>query len=418
MTPALLALLAAAAGPRTLTLDEALARARSHPQISAARAAVEGASARAAEARAGFLPSAAATADATAATDNAIPARASDPRPNVSDVLHPSLTATLTLSQPIWDFGRTLGTFRSARLSERAAEADLAAAVDETAFEVRTAYYGALAAEALLVAADETVRQMQKHVSFAEESFAVGRRTRFDVTRARVELASARIARIQALNGVALARAALSAAIGEPIADAVLAPAEERPDDPLPDRAIAEALARRPELAALDRRIAAQLELVGAAKATFLPVLGASGQVAWSAPDVPLVRNWQAGVTLTWPILAGGADRARWREQEAAARALRAARDALALRIREEAEQSALAIIEARARRAAADVLLSQAQENLGLAEGRYQQGVGNIIELTDAQAALTAGRAQAVRAGYDVAIARARLRRALAAPL
>jgi outer membrane protein len=418
MTPALLALLAAASAPRTLTLEEALARARSHPQLSASRAAVEGASARVAEARAGFLPFAAAAADATAATDNTVPARAGEARPHVSDALHPSYTAAIALAQPIWDFGRTLGAFRSARLSERAAESDLAAAVDETAFEVRAAYYGALAADALLDAAEETVRQMQKHISFAEESYAVGRRTRFDVTRAKVELASARIARIQAVNGVALARAALSAAIGEPIGDASLAPAEERAEDPLPDRAIAEALARRPELAALDRRIAAQLELVGAAKAAFLPVLGASGQIAWSAPDAPLVRNWQAGVTLTWPILAGGGDRARWREQEAAARGLRAVRDALALRIREEAEQSSLAVIEARARRAAADVLLSQAQENLGLAEGRYQQGVGSIIELTDAQVALTAGRAQVVRAGYDVAIARARLRRALAVPL
>jgi outer membrane protein len=415
MLPALLAFVAVASQARVMTLDDALARARSHPQIAAARAAVDGASARVAEARAGFLPFAAASADATAATDNAVPSRAGEARVRGSDVLFPSYTGTVALSQTIWDFGRTLGAFRSARHSARAAESDLAAAVDETAFEVRTAYYGALAADALLDAADDAVRQMQKHLSFAEESFAVGRRTRFDVTRAKVELTSARIGRIQALNGVALARAALSAAIGEPVADAVLVAAEERADDPLPDRAIADALARRPELAALDRRIDAQAETVGAAKATFLPVLGAAGAIAWSGPDLPLVRNWQASVTLTWPILAGGGDLARWREQEAAARQLRAAREAFALHVREEAEQAALSVIEARARRAAADVLLSQAQENL--AEGRYQQGVGSIIELTDAQAALTAGRAQAVRAGYDVAIARARLRRALAAP-
>ena len=59
-------------------------------------------------------------------------------------------------------------------------------------------------------------------------------------------------------------------------------------------------------------------------------------------------------------------------------------------------------------------MLVAQAQENLELAEGRYQAGVGSIVELTDAQAALTSARAQQVRAGYDLATARARLTRAV----
>ena len=45
---------------------------------------------------------------------------------------------------------------------------------------------------------------------------------------------------------------------------------------------------------------------------------------------------------------------------------------------------------------------VKEAQENLVLAEGRYTAGVGNIIELTDAQVALTSARAQHVQAMYD----------------
>ena len=45
---------------------------------------------------------------------------------------------------------------------------------------------------------------------------------------------------------------------------------------------------------------------------------------------------------------------------------------------------------------------VKEAQENLVLAEGRYTAGVGNIIELTDSQVALTSARAQHVQAMYD----------------
>ena len=48
------------------------------------------------------------------------------------------------------------------------------------------------------------------------------------------------------------------------------------------------------------------------------------------------------------------------------------------------------------------------------LAEGRYQAGVGNIIELGDAQVAQTSAAAQAVQAEYNLATARAQLGRAL----
>ena len=53
---------------------------------------------------------------------------------------------------------------------------------------------------------------------------------------------------------------------------------------------------------------------------------------------------------------------------------------------------------------------VKEAQENLVLAEGRYTAGVGNIIELTDAQVALTSARAQHVQALYDYQTALATL--------
>ena len=58
--------------------------------------------------------------------------------------------------------------------------------------------------------------------------------------------------------------------------------------------------------------------------------------------------------------------------------------------------------------------IVVQAQDNLDLAEGRYSAGVGNIIELTDAQVSLTSARASNVQALYTYKTALAELERAV----
>ncbi len=390
-----------------LTLEDALARARAHPLTAESQAQLAQASARTREAFAGFLPAGSVNATASRATGNLT--RAAE-----SEATSSFYSANVNVQVPIWDFGRTLGHVRAARASTSAAEADLSVTRQDVATQVRVAYFGALAAEALVKVADDTIAQMLKHLEFAKASFEVGRRTRFDVTRAEVDLSNARITKIQADNGVATTRAALSAAIGEPVGDARLEvrPQAEAPD-PRPEEAVERALRARPELTALDLRLRAADASLASARSAWFPVLAAAGQYGW-AGEAPLVHNWQVAMTLSWPFLNGGADAARVAEQRGAVEQTQAAHAAEVLQVRADVEQAAFAVIEAHARRDASQVLVAQAQENLELAEGRYQAGVGSIVELTDAQAALTSARAQQVRAGYDLATARARLTRAI----
>jgi outer membrane protein TolC len=54
------------------------------------------------------------------------------------------------------------------------------------------------------------------------------------------------------------------------------------------------------------------------------------------------------------------------------------------------------------------------AKENLDLANGRYQVGVGSIIEVTDAQTLYTDAQTTYIRAIYDYKIADAQFTRAL----
>jgi len=418
MSALVLALLLSAG--RTLSIEEALALARQNPQLAQAQAAVAQASGQVGVARSGFLPSASASANYSAATSNFAPqptlGRPGTPSQPSNDVLYPFYNTTaISITQPIWDFGRTLGAYQAARESERAANASAASTWNDVELKVRTAYHGVLAAEALVEVAGQTIASNEKKLELAKGQYEVGTRPRFDVTQAQVDLENARITLIQYRNAVTLTRIALAQAVGQDVSDAALVP-PALPSDADPDaRALAEgALRSRPDLKAADLQILAQDETLGSAKSAFWPILSASGNLGWKGSDFPLVHNWQVGATLTWPFLSGGADLGRIESQRGALAQARASRDLLVLQIRAEVAQGVASVTEARARREVARTLVTQARENLDLAEGRYQSGLGTIIDLSVAQTAFTNARAQEVKAAFDLATTWAQLRRAV----
>ncbi len=91
-----------------------------------------------------------------------------------------------------------------------------------------------------------------------------------------------------------------------------------------------------------------------------------------------------------------------------------AQRDLGVLQIRFDVEQARLAVRANKATIVAVEDAYINARLRLRLAEGRYESGTGSIIELTDAQTALTFAAGQRVTAEYNLALARAQLLRAL----
>ena len=400
-----------------LTLQEALARARSNARIDQARAEAAAAAARVDQARAGHYPFASGLLSLGPGSGHP----GTPPGRPLARAGAPGLFygAAVELSQKIWDFGQTAARARAAGAASRAAQSDAAAVWADVALDVRIAYYNALAARAFLGIADERVASSEKHLDAAEELVRVGKRPQFDVTKSEIDLSTARVARLEAWHAVVESRLALAAAIGvDDLAGAVL----ERPPTPVrPDPAVADvlaqAMARRPELSSLDARLFAQQSQVDARRNSFWPSLSAGGQVAIAGVEQPggrTVPSWHVGLQLAVPLLAGGADRARLREERAVLRGLEAARATVALHIRVEAQQLVNGVTAASARQEAAAAIVVQARENLAIAEGRYRAGVANIIELADAQSTLTSAEAQQARAEFELEVARARLERAV----
>jgi outer membrane protein TolC len=79
-----------------------------------------------------------------------------------------------------------------------------------------------------------------------------------------------------------------------------------------------------------------------------------------------------------------------------------------------EVQQAYINIKEAAERITVADLTVQQATENLEIASGRYAAGVGNPIEVTDAEVALSTARFSHNQALYDYVIAYASLEKAM----
>lgn len=149
-----------------------------------------------------------------------------------------------------------------------------------------------------------------------------------------------------------------------------------------------------------------------------------SPEAATTAAGVPtgsyntsVYGGWQIGLTLVWPLFQGGLTRGQVREAEGNLGAVDAQLEAERLQVRLDVEQARLSVRSAKVSIGATEEALINAREQLRLAEASYSQGVGNIIQLGDAQVAVTSAGAQRVQADFNLAIARAQLLLALGRP-
>ena len=164
-----------------------------------------------------------------------------------------------------------------------------------------------------------------------------------------------------------------------------------------------------------DLQILAQQLTLRSIKGSYGPTLGASTGLSDVGSNIPgLTWNWSAGLVLTVPIFQGGLTRAQVREAQANLAVIQAQADGERQQVALEVEQARLAVRADKEALAASVEALANAHVLLQLAEGRYETGVGSIIELGDAQVALTSAGQQKVQAEYNLSQARAQLLKAV----
>jgi outer membrane protein TolC len=323
--------------------------------------------------------------------------------------------ANLTLRQALFNFGQTDAQVASARATADATEAQARLAAVQVCFGVRQAYLQWAQARALAGQTRAQVANAEQLLARARSFFNRGARPRIDVTRAEVVLAQARAAEVDARNQVEIARRTLETAVGgsaiagEPVFPVEPALARQAPG-------ALQALAQRvhPSLQAGGALVRASQANRQLAERLGMPDLSAQALGGMRAQSLTVAPDWQAGLNLAVPLFTGFSIR---QQQEAATEAERAAEADMRDRTQQVmlgVDRAQLALSGAREKLAALNVALRSAQENYALAQNRYRDGVGSIIEVSEAQALLAQAQAEVVRGTGNQHLAIAELERAI----
>ena len=317
-------------------------------------------------------------------------------------------------NQLLMDFGRTSSLEQSARLRNASQNQNVTNTRAQVLVEVRRAYYRALASESVLRVSRATLdlrRLTLRQVTALAQSAL---RSTVDVSFAQVNESQAELDLFHAENDSTASHARLSAAMGydrdQPfsLSDEGLPP----PLDPDVDALIEQAKRERPDLAALQLNREALDRYADAERRLRNPTVSAAA-VAGVAPirDERLPETYSAaGLNVNIPVLNGGLFRAR--REEAQSRAAAAAKDVqdLSLQIARDVRVAWLDSNDAFRRLDVTARMVAQANEALRLAQARYDNALGSIVELNQAQLNQTSAEIAAAWAKYDYLSARAAL--------
>ncbi|NTV48991.1 MAG: TolC family protein [Geobacteraceae bacterium] len=327
-------------------------------------------------------------------------------------------TVDLSLSQPLYTWGKLNAAIRAAEIGLKTADQQLRLYRQAVYRDVVAAYRDIQLARELYRLALENRAQKQRHLDEAARKFSAGVATDYDVLAAEVAAENTVPEVIRAENSIRMAREQLRflLAIGGEGVDAVGSLDAPAVDHTLVsyDEALKIAEKHRPELADLRLRIGIYDELVTIANADNKPRLDLKGGAGWhwtslNDPAPALDANgaaWNVGLYLTFPFFDGlrtGGKVAQARSDLHTKQIEEAKlRDSIVLEVRQ-AEFSC---------RESAEILkalsgtVKQAERLVQMAEKGYEFGVKIRLEVDDAQLNLLQARSNRAKAQRDSHVA------------
>ncbi|HEY6200845.1 MAG TPA: TolC family protein [Candidatus Binatia bacterium] len=347
-----------------------------------------------------------------------------------NDFVQISPAANMTL----YNFGKREGAVQSARETLDATRYNLKTTADTVVLGVKQAFYSYLQARALARVAEETVRDRDLIVQQARAFFEVGTRAKIDVARAEANLYNAQSGLIGAQNTIRVAWVTLKNAMGLPdLPDNVVV--TELTQDQIQnfstvafpmtlDQSRAQAYNIRPELKSFEAQLRAQDQVIATNRRGHLPDFILDANEAWrhvsndgKRPLFPLLPSYLVRLSLNIPVFDGFRTTNRVEESVRTYYAIRAQADQQKQQVVLEVEQGYANLLSAQERIRSFKAAQDAAKENLDLANGRYQVGVGSIIEVTDAQQLYASAEVDYVNSIYNYKVAEAQLLKAVGTP-
>ncbi len=302
--------------------------------------------------------------------------------------------AALVLSWTLYDFGGTYANIKGNRLLLDAAAETVSSVSQQTVLNVVQNYYGVVAADAAVVAAKTAETAYARSVEIATALQKGGAASLSDVLQAETAYDQSVLARVQYEYAASSAHGALSVAIGSP-ADQILklnalpVPSSVPALTARMSDLMAEAKRQRPDLAAAFAQRDAAEANVTVARAAGRPTISIqTGRNSSYTPDVTNQNYSQVGIYVTIPLFTGFKVTYGVRQAQAALENSEVNVDKIRLQISSDVWNAYYSMESANQQLTATATLVKTADQNQQVALGRYQAGVGTILDLLTAQTA------------------------------
>jgi outer membrane protein len=422
MLPLAILLLSAALANAQRTLPLSLKRAveialapEGSPRVALAEESIKQAEMRAAEARAAFLPDLETSVQDRRQTTNLHAFGLNFPTPpgfSFPSIVGPFnvFDARATAQQSVFDFS-SIRKYQASRAGVAATKADFDATRNQVSDQVARAYLACLREDATLETARANVELSEALLKLAQSQKSAGTGTGIEVTRAQVQLANDRQRLIFTENERRRAVLQLLKTMGLKLDSEVNLTDKlvYQPADVLGLEALLEkARKARAELKAQQQRQETARLNYGGVKAERLPSVASFAD--YGSIRMGLVGaqpTYTYGISLKVPVFDGGKRDARraeslsqYRQEQVRTRDLEDQIE-LEVRLALDSLRSAMSQVET------AREGLTLAENELAQARRRYQAGVTNSIEVTDAQTRLDRARDNHIAALYNYNLAR-----------
>lgn len=390
-----------------LTLDEAVRIAHANsPVLRGARADLTGARAGKTGALGAFLPDLSLGYGFSDASTGRLD-------PTGQAITRTSYTTQLQASLNLFDGLRRFNEMEGAGHTVEARQAELRRQRYQTALDVKTAFYDAVAARERVTVERARVERQREQLDFVRQQIRLGRATRSDSLRSRVDLNDAQLALLNARNEARSAQFALAESMG---VDRRVAPAREANLEPDTLRVSRNELMRAartasPRVVSARRSAEAAEASVASARSSYLPSLQLSGGYAWQNSEFPPKnRSWQLRISGSLPLFDGLQRETELSRSRAQADAARSQVRSAELAVRSEVDDAYSQIQTALAGLELARESVDLSREDLRVTQQRYRLGAATILDLQSAQIALQQAQVDVIRRKFDYQVAVARL--------
>ena len=324
-----------------------------------------------------------------------------------------SLSASARL--PLYSGGANEANIESGEIGTRTARLTTERAREDLKYEVTAAYWDAVEASKKIEVQRDTVNKYDAHLKNVTALYEAGAQAKIDVLRSSVELSNARQELTRAENAYAVNLAALRNLLNisrtEPLT--LTSEVAYQPFETTMENCILYANRSRLDLAEERMKVQQKELAVESARAGKKPTVSltlGTGLSSQFQPRHDTNTDVSASVGVSWNIFDSGVTRAAIEAAEAerdiALLTLKKAEETIDLNLR----KAYLNMREAEQRFTATGDAVRQAREDAHIANERYRAGEGILLDIIDAQTALSAAETNAISARYDYARYRAQV--------